>query len=314
MATNDMKTQTLPRLTAQGMELDPSPENLGVLRSSIELIGDVEALRERMQEDGYLYLPGYLDRDLVLEARHSVTDKLAEAGLLDPSFPPDEAVAAPGLSLQFKPDLAHDNEPLHRLLYSGRMIELYERFLGGAVRHYDFTWMRAVAPGFGIQPHGDIVFMGRGTHDLYTAWVPLGNVDYETGGLMVLEGSNNLDRIRDDYALQDVDSYCSNVQGEEEYALNSPSGQGWRWNGTISENPVEIRDQLGGRWLTSEYHAGDLLTFTTYTIHASLDNHSRRIRLSSDSRYQLASAPIDERWIGEAPVGHGPGGKRGRIC
>jgi hypothetical protein len=89
---------------------------------------------------------------------------------------------------------------------------------------------------------------------------------------------------------------------------------GWRWDGSVSEDPVELREQLGGRWLTAEYRAGDLLTFSTYTIHASLDNRSERIRLSSDSRYQLASEPVDERWIGEAPVGHGPAGKRGRIC
>ena len=90
-------------------------------------------------------------------------------------------MAHPDSGLKFKPDLAHDNEPLHRLLYGGRMMEFYERFLGGPVRHYDFTWMRAVAPGYGTQPHGDIVFMGRGTHDLYTAWTPLGDIDYQLG-------------------------------------------------------------------------------------------------------------------------------------
>jgi hypothetical protein len=311
MTTTD--TKTAPRLTAQGLELDTSPECFGLLQSSMDIIGDTGALRERMLESGYLYLPGYLDRELVLEARKSVTDRLAAEGLTDPSYLPDEAVALPDSGLKFKPDLAHDNEPLHRLLYSGRMMEFYERFLGGAVRHYDFTWMRVVSPGYGIYPHGDIVFMGRGTHNLYTAWTPLGDISFELGGLMVLEGSNNLGRIRDDYAKKDVDEYCENVPGEEEHAKN-PEMNGWRWDGSISKDPVEVREQLGGRWLTGEYRAGDLLTFSTYTIHASIDNHSNRIRLSSDSRYQLASAPIDERWIGEAPVGHGPGGKRGRIC
>ncbi len=313
MALMETESRTLPRLTARGLELDPSPERLGWLRDSTELLENVEALKQRIQQDGYLYLPGYLDRDLVLESRRNITDRLAAEGLLDPGYPVEEAVARPGLEMTFKPDLAHDNEPLHKLLYSGRMTDFYERFLGGPVRHYDFTWMRAVAPGFGIQPHGDIVFMGRGTHDLYTAWVPLGDVDFETGGLMILEGSNNLDAIKNEYAKRDVDEFCENVPGEEEHA-RSAEMMGWRWNGSISESHVEIREQLGCRWVTAEYRAGDLLTFSTYTIHASLDNHSNRIRLSSDSRYQLASAPIDERWIGEAPVGHGPGGKRGKIC
>jgi hypothetical protein len=50
------------------------------------------------------------------------------------------------------------------------------------------------------------------------------------------------------------------------------------------------------------------------TVHASMDNQTNRFRLSSDSRYQLASEAIDERWIGEKPVGHGLAGKRGKIC
>jgi hypothetical protein len=51
-----------------------------------------------------------------------------------------------------------------------------------------------------------------------------------------------------------------------------------------------------------------------HTIHASIDNASDRIRISSDSRYQPASLPVDERWIGEKPIGHSLAGKRGRIC
>ena len=86
------------------------------------------------------------------------------------------------------------------------------------------------------------------------------------------------------------------------------------WNGTFDTDPRALREQVGGRWLTGEYRMGDLLTFTSYTLHASVDNRSDRIRLSSDSRYQLASDPVDERWIGDHPVGHGPGGKRGLIC
>jgi hypothetical protein len=305
---------TLPKLTSQGLELDTSAESFGLLRDSTDVLEDTGTLRERMAEDGYLYLPSYLDRDLVLEARKSVTERLAAEGLTDSGYSADEAVAHPDSGLKFKPDLAHDNEPLHRLLYGGRMMEFYGRFFGGPVRHYDFTWMRAVAPGCGTQPHGDIVFMGRGTHNLYTAWTPLGDIDYQLGGLIILEGSHHLENVREEYLTRDVDEYCENVEGEEEYAKTNPDMHGWRWDGSITDDPVELRERLGGRWLTAEYRAGDLLTFDTYTIHASLDNRSERIRLSSDSRYQLASEPVDERWIGEAPVGHGPAGKRGRIC
>ena len=52
-----------------------------------------------------------------------------------------------------------------------------------------------------------------------------------------------------------------------------------------------------------------------FLVHASLDNQTEnRLRISSDSRYQRASEPIDERWVGANPPGHGPNGKRGLIC
>ncbi|WP_049822970.1 hypothetical protein [Thermobaculum terrenum] len=178
-------------------------------------------------------MPEFLERDLVLEARHNITERLAQEGLIDPNYPAEEAVAAPGLDLAFKPDLAHDNEPLHRLLYSGKMMEFYESLLGGEVRHFDFTWMRAIAPGRYTKPHGDIVFMGRGTHDLYTAWVPLGDIPIQMEGLMVLEGSHRVGYVREEYTQRDVDSYCENIPEQRERALQG----GWVWDGTISDNP-----------------------------------------------------------------------------
>jgi len=84
--------------------------------------------------------------------------------------------------------------------------------------------------------------------------------------------------------------------------------------GALSRNPVKLRQNLGGRWLTANFRAGDLLTFTIYTVHSSTDNQTRELRLSTDSRYQLASDPIDERWIGENPIAHGPDAKKGMIC
>ena len=77
---------------------------------------------------------------------------------------------------------------------------------------------------------------------------------------------------------------------------------------------MKLRNDLGGRWLTAEkYEAGDVLIFGMFTVHESLDNATDRIRLSTDTRYQLASEPIDERWVGAVP-GHSEAGKRGKIC
>jgi len=66
--------------------------------------------------------------------------------------------------------------------------------------------------------------------------------------------------------------------------------------------------------LSTNYQAGDVLVFTRYTMHAGMDNQTNRLWISTDTRYQLASEPIDQRWIGKNPIGHGPAGKIGMIC
>ena len=75
-----------------------------------------------------------------------------------------------------------------------------------------------------------------------------------------------------------------------------------------------LREHLGGRWLTAEYRMGDILIFGMRTVHASLDNQTHFFRFSTDTRYQPASEPIDGRWIGENPIGHGLAAKRSMIC
>src|SRR5919206_2915908 len=108
-----------PDLTSSGQALDTSAACFGELRSSAALLGNVTALRERLREDGYLCLPGYLDRQLVLEARQVITGRLAAEGYLMPGTPSIEAIARPECELRFRPDLAEDNKPLDQLLYSG---------------------------------------------------------------------------------------------------------------------------------------------------------------------------------------------------
>jgi hypothetical protein len=298
----------LPTLTAQNLELEQSEMSFGELRDSSELAHDATMLRERLAEDGYLFLRGYLDRTLIFEARELMVKRLAAEGMLLPGADLMDAVIKPGIKLRMKADLAKQNEPLQRLLYSGRMIEFYRRLFGSNIRHFDYTWMRAVGPGVGTKPHCDTVYMGRGSRRLMTAWTPMGDIPFEVGGLMILEKSHLTDRLKK-YQARDVDEYCLNRPDSEKYARNEK-----HWNGALSKNPVTLREKLGGRWLTTEFQAGDFIAFGMTTVHASLDNHSDRIRLSCDSRYQPAEDPIDERWVGLNPIGHSTSGKRGRIC
>lgn len=311
-----MSTLTaLPQLYSYGHPLDMAEDKAGLLRDSMDAADDVEELRRRFADNGYLYMKGYLDRDEVLNARSSLTGRLAAEGVLDASRPHMDGYAAPGGGYAFKPEVTNNNPAVQNLLYGGRLAEFYRRFYGEEIRHYDFTWLRAIGPGKGTNPHCDLPYMGRGTHRHMTCWVPYGDISFELGGLVVLEGSHKRMDLLEHYVYRDVDSFCENKPEQVANAQNANKGFGWTFSGTLSHNPPILRNKFGGRWLTTEYRAGDFITFGMFTVHASLDNRtSNLLRISSDSRYQRASDPIDERWIGANPPGHGLAGKRGRVC
>lgn len=309
-----MKTQPLPELFSYDHALDTDEQKFGLLRDSSDAADNFDELRRRFAEDGYLFMKAYLNREQVLGARASIAKRLADAGILDEKYDPMEAVCIPDSGYVFKPEFADNNAEVQELLYSGALTDFYRQLYGEEIRHYDFTWLRAIGPGKGTNPHCDLPYMGRGTHKHMTCWMPYGDISYELGGLMILEGSHKREDLLKNYVYRDVDTYCENKPEQKHRAEED----GWTFpafTGTLSHNPPILRNKFGGRWLTSEYEAGDFLTFGMFTVHASLDNRSEnRLRLSSDSRYQRGSEAIDDRWIGPNPPGHTKAGKRGRIC
>lgn len=296
-------------LSCNGVSVDTSPETFGSLQSASGLLGDPEAMRQRVQEEGYLYLPGLLDRDLILSIRKDVLTQLQAEGAIAPGTDLMDGIAAEGERGGFRPDLARGNQQIKQLLYEGPLMEVYRELLGGEVRHFDYTWFRAIAGRQATWPHCDIVYMGRGTRRLYTSWVPYGDTPVEVGGLMLLERSHRQAGRIHHYLERDVDTFCENKPTRKSEFPNS-----WLFDGVLSKKPDTLPEKFESRWLTTDYQLGDVLIFGMEMIHASLDNQTDRIRLSSDSRYQLAGEPADERWIGEEPPGHGPYVHRGVIC
>jgi len=308
-----MSVASFSALTSGGVPLDTSPESFGFLHESNDLLHNPDALRDRMQKDGYLYLPGFLDRADVQAARHAICHQLMAEGLLAEDSSVDSATANPGIEPYFRPDISNGvlaGALIRDVIYGKRMMGFFTSFLGGESTHYDYTWMRTVAPGKGTYPHCDVVYMGRGTKNLYTAWVPFGDVPLNVGGLILIEGSHLNERLRRTYCLLDVDTACQNRSKESQ--LNAAGFPGF---GALSFDFRETREKVGGRILTAkEFKMGDVLIFSVFTVHGSLDNQSSEIRLSTDSRYQLASEPLDERWVGDHPPGHGGESIKDLIC
>lgn len=311
-------------LKSRGFELDTSAEAFGYLNEFHEdPFENIAACQAAYERDGYLYIKGFWDREDIVSVRRKLTARMEHHGFLAPGSDAMQAVAHPDLL-----DGIHDRDKgsatldgivdevpaIQELIYQGRIMDFFAAFLGGPCLHFDQIWYRAMAPGFGTVPHCDMVYMGRGTHNLFTSWVPWSDIDIRTGGLMILE--NSLERADDlaNYLERDVDNYCTNRPLPEGLDLEATTDNKV-WGGWLSKNPYSLREKLGGRWLTSpKFEMGDLLTFSMKLVHASIDNQSDQIRISTDTRYQLASEPADERWVGPTPRGHVGYHKRGRVC
>jgi Phytanoyl-CoA dioxygenase (PhyH) len=298
----------------------------GRLRSS-DPGADPAALRTRLAQDGYLFLPGLLDRDEVRAARMELLGIVEQHGALDPRFPVEDGILRPDAGdLGLRQDYPMTSDLLRGVVHGKRMTSFFAALLDGDVRGYDFIWLRSQRPSHGIDPHCDLVFMGRGTPDVLTCWTPFGDIPVGAGGLMLLEGSHRTSAVRlARYLRQDVDAYCENGPNAEAVRAGTMRWEHWErapgkaWNGEIGGDAVALGEQWGARWLIApEYRMGDALVFTMRTVHAGTDNETSALRLSTDSRYQRADAPIDERWIrgehGEDPVGHGLAAKQGMIC
>ncbi len=268
--------------------------SVGELRATEWKTGNVQMLREHMQEDGYLLLRGLQHRENVERTRAYLLEKLRENGQLSDEAPQNEAVPAHGARGGFlggNKAVTHSKEFL-ALVESSEIMGFFGSFLQGDILTFDFKWLRVVVPGDFTGAHYDIVYMGQGTKNLYTCWMPIGDVTLDMGPLAILSGSHSaasFERLRATYGAMDVDR--DNVEGH------------------FSNDPLELVERFGGKWLTTEFHAGDVLIFGMFTMHASFNNVSEKFRISTDTRFQRADEPVDPRWVGENPPAHYAWGK-----
>jgi hypothetical protein len=260
------------------------------LRDSSALLDDMPALRQRFEDDGYLFLRGLIDRDAVLRGRQSIIEEIVRQGSLLPGTDPNDAVVLPNgpyPHLMGRKGITHEPS-VRRVLEGEELFKFYERFFGTAPLTFDYKWMRAVrAPDF-TGAHIDVVYMGRGcTSNLRTTWIPFSDIPFEQGPLVLCVGSHKLPgfaRLRETYGKMDVDRDLV--------------------KGSFSSDPLEIIEKFGGKWQTANFRMGDVLLFGMYTLHSSLTNTSDRYRISCDVRFQPANEPVDERWVGENPKAH----------
>ncbi len=267
------------------------PALIGELKDSAALMGNAQALRARLGEDGYLYLKGVLPPAAVDAARREVFGRMAGVGEI---AQPAEAGIATGASrrAELEPDLGRfwksvsEGPTLRALSHGDAMRAIMSLIFDEPARPQDYMFLRAGARGRATDLHYDYPFFTRAHDRVVTVWMPIGAVPVVDGPLAVIEGSNRLRDLIDPMIGFDISQDSTR-------------------RAAFGSDAITFAEQRGTRLLTRDFEAGDIALFGMYTAHGSLDNHSpiKRVRLSCDVRWQPASLPLDERYFGANPPG-----------
>ena len=266
-------------------------ELLGKLRTLPGDRMDPEAWRAALAADGYLVLRGALDRTAVQAARAEIFGRLAEVDEI--AAPPVEGIATGRSSRAARhPDARAfwrsvcEGRQLRAVSHGDRLGKIAGALLGRPAKPFDFLWLRTMATGRASPLHFDHVYMNRGSADVLTAWIPLGDVPLEAGPLVFVEGAHRFEDLIARYRGLDVDRDTM--------------------PGSFPEDAVAFAASRGARLLTTAFEAGDVVLFGMFSLHGSCDNvmGGGRVRLSCDVRWQPAGDAEDDRWFGATPPGH----------
>jgi hypothetical protein len=265
--------------------------SLGPLHEAQAADQDPAAWRAAIAAHGHVLLRGALDRDAVLAARAEVFARLAEVGEIVPGS--DGIATGTSRRAASHPDAdafwrSVCEGPLLRAVSHGPGLRaIAQALFGRAAKPFDFLWLRTMLAGRASPLHFDHVYMNRGSAEVLTAWIPLGDVPPEAGPIVFVEGSNRFADLIARYRGLDVDRDAM--------------------PGSFPQDAVGFAAARGARLLTADFKAGDVILFDMFSLHGSCDNMlgGGRVRLSCDVRWQPAGDAEDDRWFGAPPPGHG---------
>lgn len=238
-----------------------------------DLAHDAEAMRRRMDRDGYLLMRGLLLEADVAAVRRDILAICGQEGWLARGGE-DDGVVAPTAACE-PPDPRYYQvyrqvislESYNRLAHAEPLLTITSALLDAddvIPRPARLARLVFPQPGMGATPPHQDFPHEQGTANAYTTWIPLGPVDRKLGGLAVWPGSHR--------------------HGIFEHGfVPGIGGLGIRFETTAKEP----------RWSSTDFALGDVLVFHSMTVHKALPNRTDdQIRLSADFRYQRASEPM----------------------
>jgi hypothetical protein len=227
------------------------------LADSIALQANQAALRQRLADDGYLFFRGLLRAADVNVARDSVRTELSLGGWTNGAGRPVGAQRAVTVrdalaDPSFRAALA--SRALNRLAYLPPLRGVIRQILGAGAFCYPAKVLRVVYP----EPPYQIA-KGRYIHQ-----------DLAVSGVQ--------DMLTTWLPLMDIPAQLGGLAVLPGSHLGPPL------------RPELLRADEPG-WATTDYRPGDVLLFHCLTSHAALPNHTDRLRISADFRWQAADQP-----------------------
>ena len=250
--------------------LRPDNVAIGALAESNCIADDYEALRARLRLDGYVFVRGLIDPDVVAAAGTRAAATLVGAGWTHSDATAKEPTRSADIRDPGYRAIAM-SPGVNRLPYEPGPQRLMELLAGVGAFVYPVKVPRVVYPDRldrghkGRFVHQDYNVIGK--QDMFTMWMPLQEIPHSLGPLAVLPGS---------------------------------SRRGW-------STPHRLSPAEPG-WVTAHFQPGDVLIFHCLTWHAALPNTTDQLRLSVDARWQLAQEPVPRSLL-QGPLQRRDGGE-----
>ncbi len=253
----------------------------------------IDEVRRRYKEDGYVFLKGLMPREDVLKAREEYFKLLSPSGVLKPgTMPVDGIFDSSRDKLDFPGIGAGSADSNGRP--TGPHPEVAQLFVDLALKAHSEDWYKedfckhpalrnyiAKLTGWGentlgirrtllrnntpgnkaIGVHYDQIFLRHGEDTAVTAWVPMGDVSRQGGGLIYLERGHTLGaEIEEQFTKKARASGLTDQEAKSAFNQNMMSG------GLLADGPAEFGKRYNRRWLLTEYEAGDVVLHNAYAV------------------------------------------------
>lgn len=236
---------------------------------SQDLLDQPTALRNRLNEDGYLFFRNLIDREPL---QNLLIEILNICKKYDWLLEGSDLLARKGKSDAYSgyfefTDVYSEIQKLenfHLLANHPKIISTLSGIWGGHVFPHPRNIARITLPGSSKKTtpsHQDYVFI-QGSQEFHTVWFPLSDCPKELGGLLVARNSHKAGILPTQEA-EGTGGLCAVVDDEAQ------------------------------EWHSTDFQLGDVIIFHSLTVHKAYPNITDELlRVSCDFRYQAMNEPV----------------------